>query len=156
MDRHFRVYMCSRACTYIFCVSIYGFPSECSSRVASLMAGERSGSVLLCVAGQRDPVTFSGSCFRSAPSLLRCGIDVSSIEGGLQGFLSSALQSEQLLSDWEIVESWYSASLCRAFCLATIGARVKALGSWHQSSNTCAVNRMPRCLRDRTPCSCDV
>ena len=59
------------------------------------MAGERSSSVLLYVAGQRDPVTLSGSCFRSGPSLLRCGIDVTAVEGGLQGFLSSALQSDQ-------------------------------------------------------------
>ena len=141
--------MCLRAYTCIFRVSVCGFPLGRPSRVASSMAGGRSSSsangqrrprsqrpghlccsllgTLLHVAGQRDPVTFSGSCFRSAPSLLRCGIDVTSIAGGLQGFLSSALQSEQLLCARGIVESWCSAIICRALCFAISVPELKLL-----------------------------
>ena len=75
--------MCLRAYTCIVRVLVFGFPFVRSSRVASLMAGERMGSVLLIVTGQRDPVIIfqghvSGRVLVVAPVWERPG----SVEGG--------------------------------------------------------------------------
>ena len=87
----FRVYMCLRACTCISRALANGFPLECSSRVASLMAGEHLSSVLLtCDRATRPGHYFSRSCFRSSPG--RCpGVGAARLgRRRAVGFLSSA------------------------------------------------------------------
>ena len=117
--------MCSRACTYIFCVSVYGFPSDCSSRVASLMAGEHSDSVLLpCDRATRPGHYFSRSCFRSSPG--RCpGVGAARLgRRRAVGFLSSA-HGRTTFVLWEAGESWNSSAIREALCFAISALRSK-------------------------------
>ena len=111
------MYMCLRACSYISRALANGFPLECSSRVASLMAGEHSSIALLtCDRAIRPGHYFSRSCFRSSPSLPRCGIDVTTIEGGPWVFCLVPTVGPIYSSVWELsshvarrLHAWHSA-----------------------------------------------
>ena len=71
---------------------------------------------------------------RPSQSLPRCGIGLTSVAGGLQGVLSSALQSEDFLSfGGGAVELCNSAAARMALDHADIGARVEALDPWRRS-----------------------
>ena len=119
--------MCLRACTYIPRALVNGFPLECSSRVASLMAGEHSGSAFLCDRATRPGHYFSRSCFRSSPG--RC-LGVGAARLGRRravGFLSSA-HGRTTFPSWEVGESWYSPTICEAFCFAISALWLNELG----------------------------
>ena len=117
--------MCLRACTCISRVLANGFPLECSSRVASLMAGGHlSSALLICDRATRPGHYFSRSCFRSSPG--RCpGVGAARLgRRRAVGFLSSA-HGRTTFVLWEARESWNSSAIREASCFAISALRSK-------------------------------